>query len=501
MNFKTLLFTFCILFSSNIIAQQCNDGIDNDFDGFYDFLNISDPANDNFSETFHFQGHGPYGGPNRLHTALNNAGVFVIDRAGQNSNQITNAVLCDIGNFNNPNIPFYRTTVYNVCRSLGYATVASVNCKSFTSPSNNEIAQWQHNASQRIGDGAFYNYNAGSSSVANYFVLRITCQGELRGCADGIDNNNNGLIDLEDPGCINGNDSNENFHDPSCTGPNDIESTGCNDNVDNDGDTLVDRLDPGCWDNINDPTSYNPNSQGNENRATTQCANGIDDDGNGLVDLADPGCLNASDNAESGGVNPGNGGGNTIIPDCANGRDDDGDGLVDLADPGCVNSVDSSESGDGGVFISSCTNVNTSGVTSILLSSIQKDHALNQYAPLAPFINDLRDEDRTVAKNRRKSAKRRDAAILNRLNEMISGSSVTVCPANQCQMVDRSTDIQKMRKWITKIYKAAKRLANLRYQLGHIGLRARNKVKKKAIILRDERINALEALPTSFCSG
>jgi hypothetical protein len=54
-------------------------------------------------------------------------------------------------------------------------------------------------------------------------------------CADGIDNDGDGLVDLADPGCANGADTSE--HNSQLA---------CDDGTDNDGDGLVDLADPGC---------------------------------------------------------------------------------------------------------------------------------------------------------------------------------------------------------------------------------------------------------------
>ena len=83
-------------------------------------------------------------------------------------------------------------------------------------------------------------------------------------CADGIDNDGNGLIDAADPGCRG-------------VTPETPAAGNCNDGVDNDGDGLVDTLDPGC-------------QFGQENLAAGNCTDGIDNDGDGLIDGADPGC-------------------------------------------------------------------------------------------------------------------------------------------------------------------------------------------------------------------
>ncbi len=114
----------------------------------------------------------------------------------------------------------------------------------------------------------------------------------------------------------------------------------CEDLVDNDGDGLVDGEDPGC----------NPNEQDDseiDDTGAYPCDNGVDDDGDGLIDYAvgeggDPGCTSPSDPDE-------------ISPDfpCDNGVDDDRDGVADyrpgsvLGDPGCTSVMDSGEREDG----------------------------------------------------------------------------------------------------------------------------------------------------------
>ena len=64
----------------------------------------------------------------------------------------------------------------------------------------------------------------------------------------------------------------------------------CADGIDNDDDGLVDRSDSGCY-SADDPVE-GPDFYG-------ECNNGRDDDGNGLVDLADPGCQDAFDDLEA----------------------------------------------------------------------------------------------------------------------------------------------------------------------------------------------------------
>jgi hypothetical protein len=108
----------------------------------------------------------------------------------------------------------------------------------------------------------------------------------------------------------------------------------CADGIDNDGDGVADANDPGCWNDINVPGSYNPALE-NEGRATTQCQDGVDNDRDGALDGNDFSCSSRTDNDEA---NP--------RSQCQDGLDNDADGLVDLADQGCASAQDNVE-GDG----------------------------------------------------------------------------------------------------------------------------------------------------------
>jgi LPXTG-motif cell wall-anchored protein len=116
----------------------------------------------------------------------------------------------------------------------------------------------------------------------------------------------------------------------------------CDNGIDDDGDGVIDDQDPGCHSdgNAGNPNSYvasdndesnggnsgtggsgNQGGNNNNNGGETQCADGRDNDGDGLVDEDDPGChegnninnpYNADDDSEgsdgNGGGNGGNGG-------------------------------------------------------------------------------------------------------------------------------------------------------------------------------------------------
>jgi len=81
-------------------------------------------------------------------------------------------------------------------------------------------------------------------------------------CADGLDDDGDGLIDCDDPDCD---------LDPAC------DELDCSDGIDGDGDGLTDCADPDCAGETVCEEFAN-------------CADGIDNDLDGLVDCADPEC-------------------------------------------------------------------------------------------------------------------------------------------------------------------------------------------------------------------
>lgn len=101
-------------------------------------------------------------------------------------------------------------------------------------------------------------------------------------CSDGIDNDGDGLIDAADPGCHTDGDPNN----PASFDPNDNDETDqqrdtapdtdrgedrpeCSDERDNDGDGVIDADDPGCHTdgNANNPASYDPDDDSEANAA------------------------------------------------------------------------------------------------------------------------------------------------------------------------------------------------------------------------------------------
>ncbi len=141
------------------------------------------------------------------------------------------------------------------------------------------------------------------------------------GCSDEVDNDDDGRVDADDPGCESPEDEDE--RDPEAPPV-------CFDGIDQDGDGLIDfPFDPGCA-TKGDPDEADP-------AVPAACNNGLDDDEDGVTDFpADVGCFAAADPEEGGGR-----------PACNNRIDDDMDGLVDWPlDPGCSAPGDLGEADD-----------------------------------------------------------------------------------------------------------------------------------------------------------
>jgi uncharacterized repeat protein (TIGR01451 family) len=151
---------------------------------------------------------------------------------------------------------------------------------------------------------------AGTSVNWAKFTTKVKCDVKKPQCSDGIDNDGDGWIDLDDSGCDNPQDDDE------------TNKPQCQDGKDNDGDGWIDSDDKCC-------AKTNGTS---ETCKIPQCSDGKDNDGDGWIDLDDSGCDNAEDDDE------------TNKPQCKDGKDNDGDGKIDYpSDPGCDSSEDNDE--------------------------------------------------------------------------------------------------------------------------------------------------------------
>jgi len=116
-----------------------------------------------------------------------------------------------------------NTTASRICYLAGYQTVQSRSTSSWHSCHDNY--NWYWSGSSWIRQWSCYH-----NSNLDY----ITCADPLPQCQNNIDDDNDGLMDLNDPGCSDPNDDDESDDHPS--------SGNCNDGIDNDGDGGTDYL-------------------------------------------------------------------------------------------------------------------------------------------------------------------------------------------------------------------------------------------------------------------
>ncbi len=108
-------------------------------------------------------------------------------------------------------------------------------------------------------------YNASSMKTSQIASVSISITGDggttpttTTACSDGLDNDNDGLIDLDDPGCA---DLTDNDEYNEVISPEPEPTTACSDGLDNDNDGLIDLDDPGCK-NTNDDNENNKGRKG-----------------------------------------------------------------------------------------------------------------------------------------------------------------------------------------------------------------------------------------------
>ncbi|HQH27139.1 MAG TPA: hypothetical protein PLP17_07060, partial [Oligoflexia bacterium] len=121
------------------------------------------------------------------------------------------------------------------------------------------------------------NWYKTGSCLDNNYIAALTCSQPVQ-CQDGIDNDGDGLLDENDPGCSSCLDDSE--------GPG---TSQCQDGLDNDGD--------GAADYPADASCSSPQDN-DETNPKTQCQDGIDNEPDGLIDMEDPGCSSPQDNNE-----------------------------------------------------------------------------------------------------------------------------------------------------------------------------------------------------------
>ncbi len=137
-------------------------------------------------------------------------------------------------------------------------------------------------------------------------------------CSDDVDNDKDGMMDCDDPGC-------KDF--AFCQATEDgKENTlaACKDEKDNDGDGKTDCDDEDCKD-------FTICQEGEAENTLVKCQDGKDNDKDGLMDCDDSECKAFSVCSGSGN----NTATENSAADCLDGEDNDGDGKIDCDDEGC----------------------------------------------------------------------------------------------------------------------------------------------------------------------
>ncbi len=154
-------------------------------------------------------------------------------------------------------------------------------------------------------------------------------------CSDTVDNDDDGLIDMADPGCLSAEDTDE---------LNELEEevAACADGLDNDADGKIDfPADPGCGSDSDEDESNIIIIE-----KAKECFDGLDNDNDGKIDYPDDlGCNNVNDNNEAD---------HPIKNQCEDNLDNDADGKIDFpADLGCSGPKDNDET-DVVVVLTAC---------------------------------------------------------------------------------------------------------------------------------------------------
>jgi len=255
--------TTCIFDASSCIGEQiteCNDGIDNDNDGFCDLLTSvctdnsipgdSDctDASDNSEASITPQAECTLSNPKWL----NQNGVETSTARGfQSGKPEGDTVLASIeGNTECRD----KQIVFDIYEDeLGEDVLqTSLDPVLFNIQEGFVFREFQppwfddDPLPQVEGDPEFYFIAKtidSTTQALNSSLLQVTKPTTTQ-CSDGIDNDNNDLIDLEDPGCVDINDLVE-----------DQTALACADGIDNDNDGLIDSVDPGCTEPFNQDNS------------------------------------------------------------------------------------------------------------------------------------------------------------------------------------------------------------------------------------------------------
>ncbi len=190
-----------------------------------------------------------------------------------------------------------------------------------------------------ISNTVFCLLNAQGNPTNIFEIGEIDCTeqgGTPTACSDGEDNDNDGLVDMADPGCANGSDDDETNAVVPPPGA-------CEDGDDNDNDGFTDTLDPNCHTDGDATNADSYDGDREETGGMPACWDGIDNDDDGKTDWGlpndenrDPGCSTPTDNSEVDGGGGNENGNEDTLQLCTDTTDNDNDDLTDLADPDCA---------------------------------------------------------------------------------------------------------------------------------------------------------------------
>ena len=147
----------------------------------------------------------------------------------------------------------------------------------------------------------------GGCSMLTSFDDARQAEDSFQHCRDGSDNDNDGLVDCDDQGCVTFSFCKE------------LTLAACSNGKDDDGDGFTDCQDKGC--KVHESIC--------SEKTLAACTNNEDDDNDGLVDCADPDCRSLKVCQEA-----------TDVA-CADKQDNDSDGLVDCLDYDCYDNRES----------------------------------------------------------------------------------------------------------------------------------------------------------------
>ncbi|MDP2925465.1 MAG: putative metal-binding motif-containing protein, partial [Nanoarchaeota archaeon] len=171
--------------------EICNDGIDNDGDGLIDGLIELNPNNGETKS-------------------------WLKDPLGIRDFVNNKASLFGYSSYPDSALRLDSITANKFCNIEGYSVAISYDCVSnfdngrcgWHSCQDNGITFW--NSAKNNWD------NLNACTAGNRWLSSVTCKNKLAQCSDGIDNDGDGKIDMNDPGCANPNDNSEIQHDPDC---------------------------------------------------------------------------------------------------------------------------------------------------------------------------------------------------------------------------------------------------------------------------------------------